>query len=632
MGERAASGRLGWSGRASVCAAAAVSSVLTLLAFPPFDLWVLAFAAPLPLFWAAGRVREWTRLRARIGGGVAAALGVAPMWAWQQQWIFGVSAPGALALVIYLAAWTGVFVWLAAWVGRRLAAPVWVFAPLLWAGIEWLRGIVVGEGYPWLMTGYPLIESAALSRAGAVVGASGVSLMTVVVGGGLYGLAASRGAWRATAGAVVLVAGMVWLGASLPARVGVDGELRVAVVQTNVPQDNKQSWTPPQRLADLDLMLALTQRACSVQPKPELVVWPETMFPGAALDPATISEERAANLIWATAPDVAWPELHWVVYRGLDGFDAPIAVPGPFEQGGRLIMPTVVAADSVLAWQERLGVPFLIGAEGYDGLSVEVDAETGLVESEWEARFNSSYLLRGGRMEGARYDKIHLTPFGEVMPYISAWPWLESMMLRVGLGATGMSFDLDSGTGPVQHVVPTEAGVVRVATPICFEGIMPGVCRRLTYTGSERQADVLVQLTNEGWFGDFDVARAQHLQIVRWRAVELGTAVVRAANTGLSAAIDPWGGVMEVGVEGGASQVAGVLWAAIPLAVGETVYARTGDAAVWLGVAGGGGVVLLAAVVGRRKPAEVQRSGRAGSEKDGGGRADGAEAAERNER
>jgi len=615
---------LAWSGRASVCAASAASSVLMLSAFPPVDWWVLAFVAPMPLLWAASRA-VGVRGLARLGMVVAATLGMAPMWAWQQQWVFGVSALGAVLLVIYLSMYAGAFVWLASWIGARSRAPVWVAGPVLWAGLEWFRGVVMFDGYPWLMAGHPLIESPALARAGTVVGASGVSLLTLLVAGAVYGLVASRGKWRVTAGAGLVAVAAVWaVLAVLPRGVTeTGGSMRVAVVQTNVPQDNKQGWSPPQRMMDLDRMLELTVQASDSEPRPDLVVWPETMFPGAALDPTSINEERAASLIWSTGPEEEWPELHYVVFTGVDGIDAPEPVPGPFEMAGRLVMPTTVAPDSVLAWQRRLGVPFLIGAEGYDGLRLEVDPETGAVESGWDASFNSTYLLRNGRMVGERYDKMHLTPFGEVMPYISAWPWLEKMFLRVGIGAAGMTFSLDAGDTPVEHLVETEGGLVRVATPVCFEGVMPGVCRRMAYADGARRADVLIQLTNEGWFGDFDAGRRQHLQIVRWRALELGTSVVRAANTGVSAVIDPYGVVLRSGVgQGGSgsdSRVDGVLLGEVPLASGETAYARFGDVVGWAGLAGAGIWVVAAGVLGRSE--RSQRPGTEETDKHGGGSA-----------
>lgn len=607
--------RLGWSRRASVCAASALSGVLTMLAFPPFGLWALAFVAPLPLVWAADHSRG-----CRLGALAAATLGMAPVWAWEAQWVFDVSAIGAPLMALHLALYAGVFVWVVSWAGERLRAPVWLLGPVVWAGLEMLRGAVLWNGYPWLLAGHPVIASAWLSRAGSVVGAYGVSFLTVALGMAAYGVVASQDR-RRVLGAVMLAGiGMVWVFLSARHWVPTEGSLRVAVVQTNVAQNVKLGWPPPARMRDLDRMLELSKRACEVDPRPGVVVWPETMYPGGSLDANAINEERAAGLSWVTPDDVAWPVFRFLVTRGADGIDPPAPVTGPIEQRGKLLMPTTVASDSVLAWQGRLGVPFLVGAEGTDGLGFDVDDQTGEISEHHDAVYNSSYLIEGGRVVGDRYDKMQLTPFGEVMPYISAWPWLQQKLLDIGAGAVGMQFDLSAGRHPVTHVLRTESGLVRVATPICFEGIMSGVCRELAYAGGERRADVLIQLTNEGWFGGFDGAREQHLQIVRWRAVELGVSVVRAANTGISAVIGPDGRVLARGVEGGDSRVDGVLWGEAPLATRGTAYARIGDVVGWANL-GGLGLVLVAGVLAGRRGR--QSPGAAAADEEGGGSTEG---------
>ena len=459
---------------------------------------------------------------------------------------------------------------------------VWLVGPIVWAGLEFARGDVIGYGYPWMLTGHPIIAWPFLAHAGAVIGAYGVSFLTVALGSALGCAVLSRGRWRSqgvvgVVGAVVIAG--VWLGLSLVPGVQTQGSIRVAVVQSNVAQSVKTGWSPPERLADLDTLLALTERASRAKPRPDVIVWPETMFPGDALEPDALNEERAARLVWYTDRDTKWPRLAFVVWRGHDGIDQPQRITGPFEQGNTLAIWTTVAADSLLAWQQRLGIPMLVGAEGIDDLSITVNPADGRVDTKFSKIYNSSYLIKDGKAAWTRYDKIHLTPFGEVMPYISSWKWLEQLFLRVGIGARGMSFDLSAGTKPIVHVIQTQdAGLVRVATPICFEGVMPELCRRLVYAGSDRQADIMVQLTNEGWFGNFDAAREQHLQAVRWRAVELGVSVVRAANTGISALIGPSGRVLREGVEGGkTSRVPGVLWADSPLTRGRTFYGRWGD-------------------------------------------------------
>lgn len=585
-----------------MCAASLGASLLTLLAFPPFDLWPLVFLVPAPLLWAAEHTGE-----RRLGAAIAAAIGAVPVWAWQQQWIFGISFPGGVLLVIYLSLYPGLLVWLASWSAARLRVGVWAIGPVLWVGLEVFRGAVLWNGYPWLLIAHPLVAWPWLSHAASVIGVYGVSLLTVALTASAWVAAFKRGrARRWGAGALAAVVAVWALLASSP-RVAQTGELRVAVVQTNVPQSVKGGWAPPQRVRDLDRMLELTIRAAQSEPPPDLIVWPETMFPGAALDQRSLEEERRAHLIWYTDAGVAWPVLRHVVWLGTDGDEEPQVVSGPVERAGRLVIPTAVAADSLRVWQARLGVPMLVGAEGIDGLRLEV-RDDGSIEERSDGRYNSTYLIRGGRALPDRYDKLHLTPFGETMPYISRWKGLESLFLRIGIGAAGMAFNLDPGERVVTHELDTDGGAVRIATPICFEGIMPGVCRRLAYAGGERRAGLFAQLTNEGWFGTFDAGREQHLQIVRWRAIELGIPLVRAANTGISAGVDADGRVIDRGVEGGPTNVDGVLWTTLPLTHGATIYGWLGDLVGWTCLGLSGLALGAAAFLGLRESRGRERS------------------------
>src|SRR5690606_30188490 len=116
--------------------------------------------------------------------------------------------------------------------------------------------------------------------------------------------------------------------------------------------------------------------------------------------------------------------------------------------------------------------------------------------------------------------------FGEVMPYISNFPALEQALMDLAAG--GMSFALRRGADAHGLTVPAGEEPLHIATPICFEAASGPTTRRLA---AQPRAHLLVNVTNDGWFGDFDPARLQAAQIARWRAVELATPVVRAANT-----------------------------------------------------------------------------------------------------
>jgi apolipoprotein N-acyltransferase len=194
-----------------------------------------------------------------------------------------------------------------------------------------------------------------------------------------------------------------------------------------------------------------------------------------------------------------------------------------------------------------------------------------------------------------------------------------------------MKFDLSQGTeAKVFRIAPrapapgTEGGVagaaaaqaapgagspepVRVVAPICFEVTYSDLTRSMVFGPSGRRADVMVCVTNDGWFGTWDAGRELHLTVARWRSVELGTPMVRAANTGVSSVIGPRGELVARGVRvvGGARdgtvdeyghEVAGVLVADVPLGSGVTLFARIGNLVGWTMFVLMGGLVGLACV------------------------------------
>jgi apolipoprotein N-acyltransferase len=350
---------------------------------------------------------------------------------------------------------------------------------------------------------------------------------------------------------------------------------RVASVQTNIPQSNKTYWTLESEVRDYRRMQRLSEQAA--ERTPSLIIWPETMMPGISIEPSAVAAMEAKGLV----------------------FTLKESMPEELGTDEKRIKATAFW-EALSEHSRRAGVPLLIGEEGLEGFNVDVDAQ-GRVEWTQTARYNSSYLVRDGAVTGERYDKIELTPFGEYMPVISRFPWLEQKLL--GLAAAGMSFDLSAGTKKTVFRVPGTNGDVRVVTPICFEITESTVCRALTFAGGERRADVLVNMSNDGWFQGSDAAREQHLRISQWRALELGTPVVRSANTGISAVIDAHGRIVSRGVDGDAkgARVEGVLVADVPLPLpGATFYARTGN---WLGwsTLGGWFALTAAAVVRSRR-------------------------------
>jgi len=181
---------------------------------------------------------------------------------------------------------------------------------------------------------------------------------------------------------------------------------------------------------------------------------------------------------------------------------------------------------------------------------------------------NSAYLLSpDGELLG-RYDKQHLVPFGEYIPLKSSLLFfLEKMVegigdFQAGPGPTILSFQLKASDG----VAPARR--VKFGVVICYEVIFPDLVRRIAGSGAE----FLVTITNDAWFGDSS-APAQHFSMVVFRSVENHLAFARAANTGISGFIDPFGRIIVASPT--FTQTA--LQAEIPVRQTKTFYSRHGD-------------------------------------------------------
>ena len=195
------------------------------------------------------------------------------------------------------------------------------------------------------------------------------------------------------------------------------------------------------------------------------------------------------------------------------------------------------------------GAPVILGAlhgERRDG------------EEQW---FNSLMTILPDATLGPRYDKSHLVPFGEYLPY-------ESVLGPIGLRQLVSQGGFTPGPGPRVLEVP---GLPPFSPLICYEMIFPSGIVPATASGGNRP-DWLLQITNDAWFGGF-AGPQQHLAQARIRAIEQGLPVVRVANTGISAAIDAHGRVLaRIPL-----QTDGYRDIRLPGALPPTLYARTGD-------------------------------------------------------
>jgi len=144
-----------------------------------------------------------------------------------------------------------------------------------------------------------------------------------------------------------------------------------------------------------------------------------------------------------------------------------------------------------------------------------------------DAVHNSAMLVNPNGDVVGRYDKIHLVPFGEYVPFRQLFSFAEALTREVGTFEPGASRK------------PLRAGDEGLGVFICYESVFPDEVRQFAANG----AQVLVNISNDGWYGDSG-AWAQHLQQARMRAVENNRWFLRATNTGKTAAIDPLGRVV----------------------------------------------------------------------------------------
>ena len=236
----------------------------------------------------------------------------------------------------------------------------------------------------------------------------------------------------------------------------------------------------------------------------------------------------------------------------------------------------------VQAFVAEVGIPMLIGSPdvGTDGLL-----------------YNSAFFLGPDGAIRGRYDKRHLVPFGEYVPLQRVFFFLHKLVTGIG----------DFGRGRVATVFREDG--FRFSVMICYEVIFPAEVREFTRAG----AAFLANITNDAWFGASG-APYQHLAMAAMRAVENGSYLVRAANTGVSAVIAPSGAILAQTPLFVETDIVGT----IHLRAGETPYTRYGDVLAWgctIFLAGYGVALLWSLRAGPR--AARRRAGQGGTDDSG---------------
>ncbi len=474
-------------------AAAFVAGSLSVLAMPPLFLWPVLFGTLPVLVWlidGSEAASSATRSLRRSAPVRAFAVG---WWFGFGYFVFGLFWIGEAFLVeaekfawllpfavTMLPAGLALFTGFAAGIARLKWPPgiarVIVLALALSAA-EWLRGHAL-SGFPWNVLGYALTSPLAMMQSASLFGVYGLTILTVVIFATplVVAAAATQGPGRirtiATGVAIAVVPLLLLYGFGAWRLSGgpdstVDG-VRIRIVQASVPQRDK--WRAEKQGAIFQDQLDLSRR-----------------------DPSGHRDDLAGitHLIW---PEAAMPFLP------LQHPEALAAIGELLPQGAQLISGALRLKDPELRFS---GTP-----EGYNSLMV---------------------FGENGKLETV-YDKIHLVPFGEYLPFQHTLETIGLEQLAHWRGGFSV------GVSP--RPLLTIPGLPPVAALICYEAIFPAS----VVEGSERPG-LLVNVTNDGWFGA-TAGPWQHFHQARVRAVEEGLPLMRAANNGVSAVVDAHGRVL----------------------------------------------------------------------------------------
>jgi apolipoprotein N-acyltransferase len=497
---------------------AVFSGVLQVLPFPiegPVPVWrtALCWVALAPLLVAlTGKSASGQPLRTIEG----AMLGYGSGFIWyfgNCYWIYrtmhfygGLSEPVAAGILVLFCLYLGLYhalfgALVAAFCRSRLGARgALLLSPFAWVAVELARARITS--FPWDLLGITQVDNALLTRLAPWTGAYGLSF--AIAGVNALWLARITLRERRFTRSILTVAGVAIIVLYLAFARRLQEPLQngspaiATLVQENLEVGAAAAkagppLTVPQELdAYSDLSLHPGTSYCLGMPE--------------LASTKCVRVTSAAQQMTAPAPTniIVWPEA-----------------PNDFIELDPSLRGTISSQQfrtSMSRLARAAGAPIIVGSIGIDA-----DPED---ERGYDQYNSANFIAPDGTFAG-RYDKMHLVPFGEYTPYKNLFFFAGNLLQDVGVFSHG------------RHRTVFTTGGHTYGTFICYESVFADEVRQYANLG----ADVLVNISDDGWYGDTSAAW-EHLNMVRMRAIENHRWVLRATNTGVTAAIDPFGRVV----------------------------------------------------------------------------------------
>jgi apolipoprotein N-acyltransferase len=531
---------------------AAFAGLLLAAAFPKWSLAGFAWIAPALMLFAANGKSSGDAFRVGYVAGFA-------FWLASLYWLLlipvtGMPILGWLALSAFMGLYPALWVWLVSsfkfqvsnWAQRLL----WTLgAAAAWVALEMIRARFLG-GFPWSLLGVSQYKLVPLIQIASVTGVYGVSFLIIWFSLSLFCAAqmilrrpTQRFIWQAEIALPLTVTIFCFIGGffAIGRSAAAENFLRVTMIQPDIPQT--VIWNPA---SDENLFRNfLAQNETALTNPTDVLIWPESAVPQMNAE----NEDAICRL--------AQQQHVWIIFNGEDMTVSPVAT-------------------------------------NY---------------------FNAAYLINPQGLCAATYHKQKLVIFGEYVPLVRWLPFLKWFTPIVGgwtpgekpvtFPVTGLSRNRfpgepDNVISLGDNLQPRPPDSAKIGPLICYEDCFPTTSR----DAAQDNLDFLVNLTNDGWFGDSS-EQWQHMANSVFRAVENGLPLLRCSNNGITCAIDAHGSVREIFRDAkGSAYGNGVFYAEVPLFTpseksAPTFYNRHGDWFGWTctGVTGW----MLLAKIRRRK-------------------------------